>query len=52
MCKFYADVKENGAIVRCKSFDNKFFSFKYEKTDDSIKGVLTAKKSLAIRCAK
>lgn len=49
MCKFYAELKENGAVVRCNSFDNEYFSFNYEKKDDSIKGVLTAKKALKCR---
>ena len=49
MCKFYAEVKENGAVARCNSFDNEYFSFKYEKKDDSIKGVLTAKKGFEMQ---
>ena len=49
MCKFYAEVKENGAVARCNSFDNEYFSFKYEKNDDSIKGVLTAKKGFEMQ---
>ena len=46
MCKFYAELKENGAVVRCNNFDNEYFSFKYEKNDDSIKGMFTAKKNI------
>ena len=49
MCKFYAELKENGAVVRCNSFDNEYFSFNYEKKDDSIKGVLTAKKGFEMQ---
>ncbi len=49
MCKFYADLKEKGAVVRCNSFDNDYFSFNYEKNDNGIKGVFTAKKDLEMQ---
>ena len=28
--KFYAELKEKGALVRCNSFDNEYFSFDYD----------------------
>ena len=46
--KLYSEVIVGGSRLELKSFDNDCFSFKLDETEDSIKGVFTAKKDMTM----
>ena len=43
MFKLYSEITAGGSKVAYNEFDNESFSFKLEETNDSIKGIFTAK---------
>ncbi len=48
MFKLYSEITAGGSKAEYKSFDNESFSFRLEETEESIKGVLTAKKDMTM----